>query len=86
MWTCADGREVLFDRYYEPLYQRYPGRAPTPVDPWERVQWDSQIWFYGDGAPELAKLKASRKALEDWGVLDQAMGAAEQLEKDSRVH
>src|ERR1019366_697539 len=26
-WTCADGREVLFNRNYKPIWQRYPGQA-----------------------------------------------------------
>jgi hypothetical protein len=36
LWTCADGREVLFNRYYHPVYQRYPGQPACPADP---VEW-----------------------------------------------
>lgn len=38
-WTCKDGRELLFDRDYVPICQRYPGKEAQPADPAERVQW-----------------------------------------------
>jgi hypothetical protein len=27
-WTCPDGREVLFNRFYEPIWQRHPEQPP----------------------------------------------------------
>jgi hypothetical protein len=39
MWTCADGRQVLFNRYYRPIYERHPGQRGRPVDRDEWVPW-----------------------------------------------
>lgn len=54
-WTCADGREVLFNRFYEPIYQRLPGKKACEADPLERVPFMSQEWFYLDADTEAAK-------------------------------
>lgn len=48
-WTCADGREVLFNSFEEPIWERRPGAEATPADPHERVSrivWTDII--YGD--------------------------------------
>src|SRR6516164_10471590 len=78
LWTCADGREVLFNRYYRPIYERYPGQpARAACDQW--VDWQKQQWFFDDGTapvsygsvPRRAWLPAiSRinKVLTDWGL------------------
>src|SRR5262245_49807512 len=48
LWTCADGREVLFNRYYRPIYERYPGQiARIAHDEW--VPWKKQEHFFNDG-------------------------------------
>lgn len=49
MWRCADAREVLFNRRYTPIWQRYPGQPATPADPAEWVPFVWQGWFYDDG-------------------------------------
>jgi hypothetical protein len=38
IWRCADGREVLFNRQYWPILQRYPGGKPKPADPNEWIR------------------------------------------------
>lgn len=47
-WTCADGREVLFNRGYQPIWQRHDG-VVTECPP----HWVEQIvrtcHFYNDG-------------------------------------
>jgi hypothetical protein len=48
MWTCEDGRQVLFNRFYEPILLRRAGSLPEPADPKERVDFCRQEWFYGD--------------------------------------
>jgi hypothetical protein len=67
-WTCADGREVLYDRWYRPICQRYPGRLPTQADPEE---WVDNIvdhhWFYNDGTPEAKKRRVALAVLQEWG-------------------
>ena len=49
MWTCADGREVLFNRFYEPIWQRYKGAPAERADPTEWVKFIKQSFFYNDG-------------------------------------
>lgn len=67
VWTCEDGRQVLFNRYYEPLFSRYPDQAAVAADPHEWVEnIIAETWFYRDG--DLDHLTASQKALDDWGI------------------
>jgi hypothetical protein len=44
-WICADGREVLFNRYYEPTWER-TGRSAKRADPKEWVPWEKQDYFF----------------------------------------
>ena len=69
-WTCADGREVLFNRRYKPIWQRRLGGAAEPAGPTERVPFKSENWFYKDGHREAEKLTRSAAALRDWGIPD----------------
>jgi hypothetical protein len=62
-WTCADGREVLFNRLYEPLWERLDGLAPSPARATEWVpDIVQQIWFYSDNHAEAAKRKRASAA------------------------
>src|SRR3954468_2839309 len=36
-WTCSDGREVLFNGFEEPIWERRPGADATPADPYTRI-------------------------------------------------
>lgn len=47
-WTCDGGREVLFNRFYKPIWQRIDG-AVLAADADEWIRWTSQQWFYSDG-------------------------------------
>jgi hypothetical protein len=49
MWTCADGRRVLFNRDYVPIYERRPGKLGRIADHDEYVPWVRQEWFYDGG-------------------------------------
>src|SRR5215468_6698717 len=51
LWTCPDGREVLFNRDYAPIWERLPGEPARRADPNERIPWADQVWFYNDGCP-----------------------------------
>jgi hypothetical protein len=79
-WTCDDGREVLFNRRYHPIWQRRPGAAVERANPDEWVQWVDQQWFYGGAGGLLppihsrATLKYLLKVLSEFGV---QLGAAE---------
>jgi hypothetical protein len=70
IWKCENGREVFFNRFYEPIWQRVPGKPPTPADPKERVDYmkDGQFWFYCDGTPENKKRKMGEAKLSEWGI------------------
>jgi hypothetical protein len=67
-WTCADGREVLFNRFYELIFQRNPGEQPSPADPHEWVRWTQQEWFYDDATPDRRKTTLGEAILETWGL------------------
>jgi hypothetical protein len=74
-WTCADGRQVLFNRRYKPIWQRYPGRPAIAADAKEWVPWIRQEWFYNDGSLPwryAVGLKSCAEVLAAWGVQVQA--------------
>jgi hypothetical protein len=68
-WTCEDGRQVLFNRGYEPIYQRSPDGSVSEAD---RGEWVESIvdsdFFWGDWTKKAAKASAVRKALNSWGL------------------
>lgn len=64
VWTCADGRVVLFNRFYEPIWERSPGQGAFAADPSERVKWETQAWFYDERHQEPAKRKRAEGALK----------------------
>lgn len=51
MWTCADGRQVFFNRSYRPIWQRRPGMAAEKADPGEWVNWRRQDYLFSDRNP-----------------------------------
>jgi len=68
IWTCADGREVLFHRGYAPIYERGPGFTVRPADPTERVPFVSQAWFYSGMDSKTKSRRAAEAVLREWGV------------------
>jgi hypothetical protein len=51
MWTCANGREVLFNRFYVPIAERPSSTAPAvAADPFEWVRWRRQEHYFHDGS------------------------------------
>jgi hypothetical protein len=74
-WTCANGREVLYNREYSPICERWPGQPPRMANPKE---WVADIvrheWFYNDGTPETQKMKVAKEKLSEWGMLKTVMG------------
>ena len=81
---CDDGREVLFDRWYCPICQRYPGQQPTMADPNEWISYVRQEWFYKDGTPEKRKRIAPYAKLVEWKMADQVMTQIEAMCKAVR--
>jgi hypothetical protein len=49
LWRCADGREVLFNRDYRAIWQRYPSQEATIADRDEDVPGSERHHFYEDG-------------------------------------
>jgi hypothetical protein len=73
IWTCADGREVLFDRRYCPICQRRPRSTPSLADPIEWVTFVTERNFYNDGTPEPQKKANALAALEEWDFVEPVM-------------
>src|SRR5262249_34390848 len=67
-WVCANGREVLFNRKYQPILERRPGEAPKPADPTEWVHWVLQEYFFHDGTRGPGVLKNVNAVLTSWGL------------------
>jgi hypothetical protein len=67
VWTCADGREVVFNRFYEPIVERRPGGAVCEAD---GTEWVPDIvrsrWFYNDGGTDAQKWRLATRAREAW--------------------
>ena len=69
-WTTAEGREVLFNRGYTPIWERWgEGKPAYPADPREYVmEITNKRWFYNDGHSEEEKWKRGVAALSEWGI------------------
>jgi hypothetical protein len=64
-WICADGREVLFNREYRAIWQRYPGDAiARRADIEEWVKYREQQWFFGDHNPPWRNRETERRCEE----------------------
>jgi hypothetical protein len=53
VWTCADGRQVLFNRDYLPIFERQPGELGRVAD---HAEWVAEIvatkhFFDGGNSP-----------------------------------
>jgi hypothetical protein len=73
MWTCADGREVLFNRFYAPIAERdSPTSSARRSDSYAWIKWKRQEHFFDDGCfrgdqlvSTMMKLNA---VLAAWGL------------------
>src|SRR5262245_57218636 len=74
MWTCAAGRQVLFNRSYWRILERHK-RVVRLADPSEWVPWVKQEYFFDDwSAPWRTQSPAARwtwarvnAVLVEWG-------------------
>ena len=64
-WRCSDGREVLFNRSYRPLWERRPGQPVAMANPKEWVDWDTETFFWKDGR---GTTKRGLRLLREWGI------------------
>ena len=61
-WICADGREVLFNRFYEPIWERPPGGSARRADPEEWVPYQHQEWFFKDRSSPWCRGEGQQRA------------------------
>jgi hypothetical protein len=64
-WTCADGREVLFDRHYHPISQKLNG-VISRADPSEVVTGIVRREFFYDDDTYHQRRERSLAALRRW--------------------
>jgi hypothetical protein len=86
-WICADGRQVQFNRAYQPIWQRHLEGGAERAHPEEWVRWIHQEWFYGGAGGPLppARSRETRKrlltVLSDFGV---RLGKVEMTAREDR--
>jgi hypothetical protein len=64
MWTCADRKEVLFNRDYEPIWKRLPGEMASAADRKAKYEHVKEKWFFGDRNPPWSSERSVRRCLE----------------------
>ena len=64
-WRCSDGREVLFNRSYRPLWERRPGQPVKMANPKEWVDFETETFFWTDGRGTNAR---GLRLLREWGI------------------
>lgn len=71
-WTTADGREVLFNRGYEPLWERSPNFSARAANPQEWVEpIKKQEFFYNDGSHPMYRHRVfvtCLRVLDEFGI------------------
>lgn len=68
MWTCDDGREVLFNRAYQPIWERKGSGTAAPAQLDERVKWSKQQWIYDENASPARRRQIGLDVLKTWGL------------------
>jgi hypothetical protein len=64
VWTCANGRTVLFNRFYEPLIEQTEDQRIIESDPRKVIKWETQGYFYEDHIQEPDKRKLAMEAMK----------------------
>jgi hypothetical protein len=66
-YVASDGREILFNRSYHPIWERLPDGTVQRADPGEWIDWIRQGWFgCGSMRYEKSAREAYRKVLRDF--------------------
>jgi hypothetical protein len=74
VWVCADGRQVLFNRDYLPIWQRRGiGHYGTEADPFEWVHWVRQGWFFDDGTSPLSRFTPKEVRQQSLQLIDSVL-------------
>lgn len=70
--TCTDGREILFNRDYSPIWERSAFGEVKNIQPNVAIQYDSREFYYDDRtAPYYDNKNTAENCLlilKDWGV------------------
>jgi hypothetical protein len=74
-WICVDGREVLFNRDYCPIWERSVGGAVKPIQPDVYINHETSEHYYNDRtAPYYSNNEATYEhclaVLKEWGVAE----------------
>jgi hypothetical protein len=70
-WTEADSAKVIFSRDYFPLWRLREQEKPQRLDPWLRIRFVKQDWFWDDGELQLGSLALRERmtdVLEDFAI------------------
>jgi hypothetical protein len=66
-YIASDGREILFNRSYRPIWERLPNGVVRRADSNEWIDWICQGWFgCGSMRYEKSAREAYRKVLRDF--------------------
>jgi hypothetical protein len=66
-YVASDGREIIFNRHYRPIWERLPDGTVRRANPHEWVDWIRQGWFgLGSMRYEKSAREAYRKVLRDF--------------------
>jgi hypothetical protein len=63
-WICADGKEVLFNRDFQPIWEKSPAEMPRPTDRDAQYEHVKEKWFFGDRDPPWSNERSLRRCLE----------------------
>jgi hypothetical protein len=66
IWTCADGRQVLFNRRYKPMQERTAEGVLSQADPNEWVEWKEQRRLFDAGASRKEREQRRCATLKEW--------------------
>jgi hypothetical protein len=71
-WTTANGREVVYNRRYRPIWHRL-----SAGEPWSRAEYAEFVrdivgheWFYNDGHGERQKVRRATESTRRLGMPD----------------
>lgn len=73
-WTCTDGKEILFNRDYCPIWYRDKDGFVDTLDPATWIEFEKQEWFFGDTDPPWQSRKTYKKCksiLGSWGAVEE---------------
>lgn len=81
-FSDPDGREVLINRYYQPIWQRLGGQPATRADPVDWLPVRVTQFFYEPGHPPWREEQGRKWGPHDWQLSRQARERCEQVLAD----